>query len=686
MPQVYTGTQYAEITAKGFINGTVGAFTMIAIFKRSANSGGGDKYCLSLCDTGGTNQLAGLRFSGTDLLGYDAGGGQSAASTLSVTTSDGWVAIGVTKAAGAVKARFHKYVYSTSTASHEDSVGNSANFTGAGTGTSFVVCRVRNNLTSFNALGSMAAAATYPKQMSDQEFESAATSLMGMMAQDPSYGLITFDAETVRVIDPVGGAAQTTNTGAVDSTGSPFSYAFPISDNEVPLSFPQTLSPTAIDSLEAFGTPVIGGSVTLSPSSIVTAEAFGTAVVGGSIMVSPTGIATAESFGTPAISASITLSPTAIATAESFGTPTLTGSTTVSPSSIVSGESFGTAVITAGPITVSPVALESLESVGSPVLEKIQFFDGPTYGEPFGRDWLWRNMRFDVGKCVLIYGSDVLVVNYPTDEQIVAADTVLRGGMTHTITPEVADILIIAGLGAYIHGAGGAPSPVVEATGDGGGGNPYDDVILADSPLVYLTLDESGLPQDSSGHGFHAAYAEGAPGAPLFSGSSASRVVDGTTSIYPFDVYGYGDLGTASGISAEVWISQTGGQASIFAYDVNDSDNFQFQVNLYDAPIGTDLFVQLPVNQEAAYLDLPSLNLLDGVTHHIVGTWDGATLSLYVDGAFVDSVAGLLSGSMEVQKVYGSADSSTSTFDSFALYGTALSDERILAHYNAGVA
>lgn len=148
---------------------------------------------------------------------------------------------------------------------------------------------------------------------------------------------------------------------------------------------PQTVSPSSIGSVEAFGTAQINlsiapsgiasaeaigtatlttGPVTVSPSGIASAEAFGTAQI--NLSIAPSGIASAEAFGTPTLSATFTITVNGIASAEAFGTATVTpGVVTVSPGGIASAEAFGNAVVSSGGLIVSPSGIASGEAVGS---------------------------------------------------------------------------------------------------------------------------------------------------------------------------------------------------------------------------------------------------------------------------------------------------------------------------------
>lgn len=104
----------------------------------------------------------------------------------------------------------------------------------------------------------------------------------------------------------------------------------------------QTISPSAIPSAEAFGTPSLSpGPVTVSPAAIPTAEALGSAKL--SLALKPTAIPSLEALGTPTLTQILKISPEAIPPAEALGTPQLN-------------------------LTLKPVAIPSLEALGRPDL------------------------------------------------------------------------------------------------------------------------------------------------------------------------------------------------------------------------------------------------------------------------------------------------------------------------------
>lgn len=126
---------------------------------------------------------------------------------------------------------------------------------------------------------------------------------------------------------------------------------------------PQTLLPSGIASLEAFGAATLSpGAVSLQPSAIASAEGFGTAKV--NLILAASAIASVEAFGTPQLN--LTAFPSAIASLEAFGT--LKVNLTVFPSAIASLEAFGTPTLSPGVVVLAPDAIASLEAFGSPTV------------------------------------------------------------------------------------------------------------------------------------------------------------------------------------------------------------------------------------------------------------------------------------------------------------------------------
>ncbi len=63
---------------------------------------------------------------------------------------------------------------------------------------------------------------------------------------------------------------------------------------------------------------------------------------------------------------------------------------------------------------------------------------------------LFRYYKLRRGVTVLVTGTDVRAVQYPTQDDLDAADAAYLGGHVHLLEPSAAAILIAAGYGAYL--------------------------------------------------------------------------------------------------------------------------------------------------------------------------------------------------------------------------------------------
>lgn len=227
------------------------------------------------------------------------------------------------------------------------------------------------------------------------------------------------------------------------------------------------------------------------------------------------------------------------------------------------------------------------------------------------------------------------------------------------------------------------------ALSDAPDGRPsYHDEVIADAPVGYWRLgDKSGtVAKDSSGNGRDGTYVGGvmlgAAGA-IGDGDAAAKF-DGTT--------GYVDLGDVAAlkpaqVTVEVWYRSTDTDGMLVACPVT--------------PYGYDIWVTettgLPrwefdgVSAAVRSITGPS-SVADGLWHHIVGTYDGITARLYVDGVQVNSLVyngGALEyavGAVRINDRVGDiARRVDGPIDEVAIYPTALSAARIAAHYAARV-
>lgn len=238
-------------------------------------------------------------------------------------------------------------------------------------------------------------------------------------------------------------------------------------------SFPQTITPSAISSAEAFGTAqlnftVIGSGIdsgesfgslvittpqgqTITPSAIASAEAFGTLTTG--LYLRPSGISSGEAWGTARLSAVI--GPSGIASREAFGNAALIMEQFISPSGIASAQAFGTPRLQLGyPQTIIPVGIVSEEVVedlsvrlrSRLVLTNPSIQETPAAWHPlFARYGLHRGITI-IQDASGAWSS----VRYPAQTEIEAALTTYMGGHRHILTTAEAEELILAGYGPYV--------------------------------------------------------------------------------------------------------------------------------------------------------------------------------------------------------------------------------------------
>jgi hypothetical protein len=226
--------------------------------------------------------------------------------------------------------------------------------------------------------------------------------------------------------------------------------------------------------------------------------------------------------------------------------------------------------------------------------------------------------------------------------------------------------------------------------------SPYVSAVLADSPAAFWRLDGKTCNADDSSDNGNAGIAVGNPtfGAhPLIAHAGTSVHFDGKDDELTFrDSI---SLRPKRAITIEAWVRPddvptVAGSAWQLVSKWNTALLFlqggpepQFVFALYDA-------------RKSAY----SLRVL-GTTkvaakhvYHVVGTYDGSKLRIYVNGSLESSLAyaGPLAqstyGGVIGAKGWGSLPSShfQGSLDEVAIYGTALSGPRVKAHYARGTA
>lgn len=171
-------------------NVILGGTTMLLVIKRSTDNGTAGR-ALNFQNGTQVNQFTlGFRTT-TDLLYCSP---LSTAATLNGKVADGWIAIGVGKTNGTTTPRFHKYVYETGVASHEDGDVAVVDSTAPGVGANLIIAKHQSSgAPAATCFGDYGVAAVYDRVLSDSEFETAVQSVAAMKALNPALGLWLFD-------------------------------------------------------------------------------------------------------------------------------------------------------------------------------------------------------------------------------------------------------------------------------------------------------------------------------------------------------------------------------------------------------------------------------------------------------------------------------------------------------------
>lgn len=241
-----------------------------------------------------------------------------------------------------------------------------------------------------------------------------------------------------------------------------------------------------------------------------------------------------------------------------------------------------------------------------------------------------------------------------------------------------------------------SPSPSPSPSPPDLGAPGYGSIVLADHPIAWYRLDDVSVAHDSSAANVSAAYGgqveRAQPG--LVRGDDAVALFPGAANSTNDEIVtrsGSATIQPAS-ISIELWLSQTSVNPDETALVVYDStapvppwvvyiagDRIQFQVRTAANVNGVNL--------------ASATTLVNDTTYHVVATFDGTTMSLYVNGALDASTS--LAGAIAYDNVNYTlaiggaiAGSNTPAFSGklgeVALYDTALSAARVAAHAQAG--
>lgn len=244
-------------------------------------------------------------------------------------------------------------------------------------------------------------------------------------------------------------------------------------------------------------------------------------------------------------------------------------------------------------------------------------------------------------------------------------------------------------------GATAAVSPDASTTVDGDSSmttdaalDDYARVVLEDSPIGYWRLEERAGATFVNERGGAPAQLVGSGCALGVGGVTASGVgVDlvGTCAIEMGNVYAFG---AKVPYSLEAWIKVTSLSGSvnwIFSRGTRDAERTGYQLWFNDA--STTFNRRLGGQPDGEARATPPLS--PNTFHHVVGTYDGQTNRLFIDGSLAATAPAsqpLPAGSDGTFLVGDTANglgTRQGTFDEIAVYDKTLSPERIGVHFNA---
>jgi YVTN family beta-propeller protein len=217
---------------------------------------------------------------------------------------------------------------------------------------------------------------------------------------------------------------------------------------------------------------------------------------------------------------------------------------------------------------------------------------------------------------------------------------------------------------------------------------PYAQTVVHDAPIGYWRLGEKSGTSAADRAGtntgtYSGGVTLGVPGllsgdpdtAASFNGANQMVTVPSTTALSP-----------STKVTLEAWIKPAAlPAAGAFASVVTKAESYSLQFN------GPRMEFTIMQNGTRRRLQAPSGAIVVGSVYHVVGTYDGATQRLYVNGAQVASAA--LTGaittnttSVRIASWAGGQEFFKGVIDEVAIFPSVLTAAGVLAHYNAGIA
>ncbi|MGH7706314.1 MAG: LamG-like jellyroll fold domain-containing protein [Vulcanimicrobiaceae bacterium] len=224
-------------------------------------------------------------------------------------------------------------------------------------------------------------------------------------------------------------------------------------------------------------------------------------------------------------------------------------------------------------------------------------------------------------------------------------------------------------------------------------GNAYANAVLADAPMAFYELDDTGTTATDSGP-----YALNGSIGPSVTTGIAPLILTGHAMSFPggpestavqVRVSESTKLEPSTAVTIEFWVNLAALTGDLVAYG-NDSTAESYSASV--ASTGALCF-WLHTTADGGSCLFSNAFLQLGVPAHVVMVYDGAMRSIYINGRLDASAAesGTLAGydttnGLAIGGGYALSDpASAAAIDEVSLYPTALPQSRIVAHYQAGI-
>jgi hypothetical protein len=230
---------------------------------------------------------------------------------------------------------------------------------------------------------------------------------------------------------------------------------------------------------------------------------------------------------------------------------------------------------------------------------------------------------------------------------------------------------------AYIEVAHEVPEPEGEPEGA------YAEAVLEDEPRGYWRVGESSgtKAEDTSGNSHPGTY-EGTPTLGVTGAVPENTAITLNTAAEKelVSVPDHADFDVGDVFTIEAWVKRSATLGTLQTIASKDEGSFIFRFNAENKAMLRRYGV--------ADVVTATLAVTDELWHHIVLTKNGATVKIYIDA---EDVTGTVTNSTLVNTAVrltwgtenGGEDPLKGSLDELAIYGTALSAERVKAHFDA---